>query len=144
MTALENTDQAKSFLISSILGQAKLEGVALSNLEKKMLAYSSDEESRFTAINQAFEQECNAAEYEEKIAALVRHLRSSDTEDQTAWEDAERILSKGDHYLRVMIQMANSHQTIAKRPPYDRLKLIATAAALIALTMVVGKVLSAF
>jgi hypothetical protein len=144
MTALENTDQAKTFLISRILAQAKLEGVALSNTEKKMLAYSSDEESRFAAINQAFEQECNEAEYEEKIAALVRNLRNSDTEDQTAWDDAEVLLRKGDHYLLVMIKMANTPKTISRRPPYDRLKLIATAAALVALSMVIGKVLAFF
>ena len=133
MPTFENADQAKNYLIGQILAEAKREGIKLSKIEREMLAYSSEDEPRFAALNQTFEQEYDAAEYEEKIARLIRSILCTFETDLETWDEATACLLEGDHYLSVMIGMAENIQPQSKeRPLYDHLKLIATAIAIVA------------
>jgi hypothetical protein len=137
MQTFQNMDAAKEFLIDRILAEARREGIQLSKVEREILAYSADEEPRYSAFNQTFEQECNEVEYEEKVANLIRNLLHREDEDLAAWDLATDLLVNGDHYLLVMIEMARTTRPKASaRPPHDRLKLIATAGAIVTLLMI--------
>jgi hypothetical protein len=135
MQTFQSMDAAKEFLIGRIQAEARREGIQLSKVERDMLAYSAKEEPRHSALNQAFEKECNEVEYEEKVANLIRNLLHREDEDLVAWDSAADFLGDGDHYLLVMIEMAKTTRPSA-RPRYDRLKLIATAGAIVALFVV--------
>jgi hypothetical protein len=67
---------AKEFLVSRIIAESRLEGVPLSHVETKMLYFS---ETAWTLpdigeVIEAFDRECNQAEYEHKIGTLIRNL----------------------------------------------------------------------
>jgi hypothetical protein len=118
--------EAKEYLIDRILRQAGQDGVSLTDVERKMLYFS---ESGWTlpdmmAINTQFDQRYTQDEYEDKIAAIVRHLQEGDG-DQRRWNDAVGQLRTEDHYLLVLIDGASRPPTSA-RPPGDILRLILT------------------
>jgi hypothetical protein len=140
------TRLAKEFLIGQILFEADRENVPLSELERRMLEFSEVEKTppNFAELNAEFESECDSAAYEEKIASLIRNrvagLRSINNPDLGQWNEAVTTLAEEDHYLLVLIDMAKSssrRRTSNGRPPYDRLKLIATAAAIIIGLMII-------
>ncbi|WP_263354310.1 hypothetical protein [Acidicapsa acidisoli] len=143
MSTIQNAEQAKEFLISRILAEAKREGIEFTKVEEGMLAYSANEQSQFSALNQAFEDDSNEVWFEETVASLIRNLLQRDGEDHASWEDASSFLAEDDHYLLVMIEMAKTTRPSSPaRPRYDRLKLIATAAAIVALSMVLMVIFS--
>jgi len=130
MQRFQNTAQALDFLVRCILGEAAQEGIELSPVERQMLAYSSREEFRFSALNAAFEAE---VEYEETVSSLIRNLTLSDKLDRAAWHEAAASLGEDDYYLTVMIEMAKTSRPSASARPskeysndrlYDRLKLL--------------------
>jgi hypothetical protein len=121
--------EAKEFAINLIVAEADREGVLLSQIERKMLYFS---ETGWTIPGMAeaaqrFESEYNSRQYEKKIALLAkklqRRLESEDPATLEAWSDALAKLSKGDHYLLVLVRV----DTKARRPPHDLLKLCVTA-----------------
>ena len=130
MPHLRDVYEAKEYLIGRILAEARAEGVELSEIERKMLAYSADDEQLFAALNEEFGRDYDLAEYEEKIGLLVRNLRRNKNEDRQAWDEAVGVLAEGDHYLLVLMEPPKRSGT-QKRPPYDFLKLVLTAFALI-------------
>jgi hypothetical protein len=146
---------AKELLVRRILDQAELEGVILSEVERKMLHFSESGESlpEVAEVSAAFDRDYDQVEYESKIAGLVRNIlvdRSPENEEKlTAWHDAVIRLSDEDHYLLVLISEAESSNSfitlkpLSVRPPHDRLKLLATAAAVVFLSVVIIMILSA-
>jgi hypothetical protein len=58
-------------------------------------------------VNEAFDRDYDTAEYEKKIAQLVRHARArtrkENPQELEDWKDAIGILSKEDHYILVML-----------------------------------------
>ena len=67
--------EAKDFLVSQTAEQAALEGVPLSNLEKRMMYFT---ESGYVPedpikLNEEFETEYDSDEYEAKISRLLHH-----------------------------------------------------------------------
>jgi len=108
------TDQreAKSFFINKILNQAEYEGVNLSAAERYMLQWSESDPFfvQNTKLNEQFEQEIALKEYEEKIQALIKRAYQRDVNSspdaKDSYCDAYKILSKGDHYILVMIRGA--------------------------------------
>jgi hypothetical protein len=135
-----NTREAKEFLIGKIVAEAQREGVRLSEVERKMLYFS---EAAWTLpdmmeVNDAFCREYDQAEYEDKIAKLIRNLRATvgaDKGEREAWTEAARTLAREDHYLLVMISQAGA----TGRPRGDVLKLWATA---VVITCVITAVIS--
>ncbi len=104
-----NAREAKEFLIGKIADEARREGVALSEVERKELYRS---ETGWTlpdmeAVNREFDSEYDQGEYEEKIKKLVRsarmRARKTDPQESRAWSDAILVLAKEDHYLSVML-----------------------------------------
>ena len=135
MRQFGNAREAKEFLVSSIVSEASLENVPLSEIERKELFFS---ETGWTLpdmlrVNEEFERIYDSGEYERKIANLIRNARKraerTDFEGGKSWIDAIEILSKEDHYILVMIKQAGG----STRPRGDLLKLFLTAFAIIGL-----------
>jgi hypothetical protein len=130
---------AKEFLVSRIVAEAQRENLRLAEVERKMLYFS---ETAWTLtdiaeVNEAFDRECDPAEYEQKIANLIRKLcanaRAVNKEEFDTWTEAVRTLRKEDHYLLVMIDAAGA----SSRPRGDFLKLVATALVIVCLFVAV-------
>ena len=146
--------EAKAYLIDQILIEADREKIHLSEVERKMLEFSEAESTppNFEELNTEFEREYDSDEYEAKIAGLIRNrvagLRAIHSPDADRWDDAVATLAEEDHYLLVMIRMAESRfprrRYSTGRPPYDRLKLFATAVLAIAIGMALMSLLRHF
>jgi hypothetical protein len=111
--------EAKDFLVGETAGQARLEGVELSELEKRMMYFT---ESGYCpedpiALHQEFEAECDAPEYEARIAKLLHHAyrRAGKENDETRrrFDAAIKSLRRGDHYLLVMWDAGSEEWTVA-------------------------------
>lgn len=120
---------AKELLVGWIIGEAESEGVALSDVERKMLYFS---ETAWTLpdmaeVNATFDREYDQTECEQKIAKLAGNFcanaRADYRDEFDAWTGAVRTLSREDHYLSVLISKAEA----SGRPPGDFLKLLAAA-----------------
>jgi hypothetical protein len=94
---------AKEFLVSKIVAEALREGVPLSEVERKMLYFSETAWSLpdIVEVNEAFDSEYARAEYEEKIANLIREMyanaRSNGARGVDDLREEVRILGKEDH-----------------------------------------------
>jgi len=125
--------EAKEFLIAKIVEEASLEGVSLSEIERKMLYFT---ETAWTLpdimqVNDEFDRDYDQGKYEKKIARLIknagRRARKNSREDYATFLSAIRRLKREDHYILVMVQQAGL------RPPGDRLKLWGTGFGIVAL-----------
>src|ERR1700687_4752073 len=100
--------EAKDFLVQETAEQASLEGVPLSDLEKRMMYFTESGEVPEDPIklNEEFEAQYDTAKYEAKIARLMRHayarLRRDNGETRRTWDTAIKCLRRGDHYLLVL------------------------------------------
>lgn len=125
--------QAKEFLISQIVEEARRENVLLSEVERKMLYFTESEETLpdMLDVNDQFERDYDASVYEKKISDLVgsafkRNWKESSADEQR-WKQAIADLRKEDHYLLVMVDRAMR----SIRPKDDQLKLLGTALAIV-------------
>jgi hypothetical protein len=97
--------EAKDFLVTQTAEQAALEGVPLSDLEKRMMYFTETGECPEDPIglNDAFEAEYETPAYEKKISLLMarayRRIKRESPEKLRLWNDAFRVLGKGDHYI---------------------------------------------
>ncbi len=126
MKAFHSDREAKEFLITKIVAEAERENVPLSEIERKMLYFT---ESGWTlpdmaTVSENFDREYDQDEYEQKIAKLIaktdKHLRKDSREEHDKWWEAIRSLEKQDHYISVMVTLADL------RPRGDQLRLLAT------------------
>jgi hypothetical protein len=117
---------AKEFLVGGIVAEAERLSVPLSEIEKKMLYFS---EIAWTLpdileVNAAFDRDYDQAEYEQKIAKLIRSLRAEarkrNTRELAEWEEAVRVLRQEDHYLLVMVDIADGAIVNSVLGPRDR------------------------
>jgi len=114
MGQFHSAREAKEFLISRIVEEAKHENVAFSEVERKMLYFSETDWTLpdIMEINEQFDRECNQDEYEKKIARLIANATEHDSkesrEQHEAWGDAIRLLKKEDHYILVMVDLARA------------------------------------
>lgn len=104
-----STKQAKDFLADQAAQQATLDGIPLSDLEKRMMYFTeSDPESCDDPIglNTEFEEKYDTAEYEAKMSQLLRsaykRLKTENPAGKLQWDDAISALRKGDHYVLVL------------------------------------------
>lgn len=110
--------EAKEFLIAEILEEARLQGTSLTELERKMLYFS---ESGWTLPDMAeaalaFERLHDEDEYERKIANLIHLARQRARKMNDArWSTAIRKLRREDHYLQVMIDVAQRDEGVFSR-----------------------------
>jgi hypothetical protein len=131
MNSFHSAREAKEYLISKIVTEAQIEGISLSDVERKMLYFS---ESGWTLpdimeVNDAFDREYDNSEYERKIAKLIRgadkHARKATAEEYESWWSAILFLRKEDHYILVMIRIAGL------RPKGDQLRLFLSALSIV-------------
>jgi hypothetical protein len=99
--------EAKDFLVHQTAQQASLEGVPLSDLEKRMMYFT---ETGYIpedpiARNDEFEAQYDTSEYENKIARLLQHAykraRKENDETRRRFQMAVKSLRRGDHDLLV-------------------------------------------
>jgi hypothetical protein len=127
--------EAKDFLVRQTAEQAALENVPLSDLEKRMMYFTETDECPEDpiALNDAFDAEYDAEEYEVKIAKLMGHahsrIKKENPDAARQWKEAIKELSKGDHYILILCGEGFGQVQIpaTERPPYDSLKLLGTA-----------------
>jgi hypothetical protein len=103
------TTSSKQFVINRIVDQARLEGVSLTDIEIRMLRFTeATSEAKDLEAAAIFERDYNDAEYEAKIANLIRHVYEQDKHSgqEEAWNQALARLASGDLYLNVMIDRA--------------------------------------
>jgi hypothetical protein len=131
--------EAEDFLVAQTAEQAAVEGVPLSDFEKRMMYFT---ESGYVPedpikLNEEFESEYDSDEYEAKISRLLHHayqrLRKENDAARKNWDIAIKCLRRGDHYLLVMWDIAPYTWT----PVRDSLKLLASALAIIAFAFLV-------
>src|SRR5258708_12488599 len=100
--------EAKDFLVAQTAEQAALEGVPLSDLERRMMYFT---ESGYVPedpikLNEEFEAEYDSDEYEAKISRLLHHaygrLRKENDAVRKNWDLAIKCLRRSDHYLLAM------------------------------------------
>ncbi len=103
---------AKSFFMERIMNQAEYEGTNLSKAQRYMLAWSESDPSfvQNGKLNEEFEKEITEKEYEEKVQGLIKRVYERDVnlspEAKDTYRDAYKTLSKGDHYILVMLRAA--------------------------------------
>jgi hypothetical protein len=132
---------AKEYLIRRILAQAVDDGVALSDIERKMLYFT---EAGWTLpqmndVSKEFGRQYDQDRYEAKISGLIRRLQ--ETQDESAerdWISAVNLLRSEDHYILVMIDAASTIPAISPKPPARRPLLILTALLVVALALGAG------
>jgi hypothetical protein len=140
--------EAKDFLVQETAKQASIEGVPLSELEKRMMYFTENEEMSEDpfALHDEFEAKYDTDEYEAKICGLLHRaysrIKKENPEAARQWKQAIRDISKGDHYLPVLwgeSSLGGNYPT--KRPPHDFMKLIGTG--LLVVIVGVGAVVAA-
>ena len=103
---------AKQFLISRVIEEAKVEDIPLSEIEKKMLYFTEVHPTipDIYEVNAEFERNYDSDEYESKIASLLSNAHARDKEESPSkeqmWKDAIDALRKQDHYILVMVTKA--------------------------------------
>src|SRR5712664_1132341 len=118
--------EAKDFLVQEAAKQASIEGVLLSDLEKRMMYFTENEEMSEDPItlNDEFEAEYDTDEYEAKISGLLHRayarIKKENPDAAQQCKQAIRDLGKGDHYLAVLWGKSYPNE----RSPHDFLKLI--------------------
>jgi len=131
MDTVRDAREAKEFLISKIVAEAQRENAPLSETERKMLYFT---ESGWTLpdimqVNEQFDREYDQNEYEKKIARMVANAYKGilhDPREYEKWRSAVRFLQREDHYISVLIGLADL------RPRWDQLKLLAAGLAIVA------------
>jgi hypothetical protein len=103
---------AKQFLISKVIGEAEVEQVNLSEVERKMLYFTEVHPTLpdIYEVNAEFERDYDGDEYEAKIAALLKNACTRDAQSspsrEQVWKDALDALKHEDHYILVMVGQA--------------------------------------
>src|ERR1700733_735739 len=130
------TMAAKEFVISEVIKQAVVADTPLSELERKMLYFTEGPGAPPDIYDTAsqFEDQYDTPAYEKKISTLIRDARKRAKEEspdsEGRWKEALADLSKEDHYILVMVGDRIGAGAVP-RPPHDRLKLFATALAVV-------------
>lgn len=103
------TTEAKEFLASRIVDQARLENVEFSDTERKMLFYSEAHPSLpdMATVLVEFDQNYNTVPYELGVSTLICNAFRRDRKDPALsqqWRDATKTLRWEDHYINVMLK----------------------------------------
>lgn len=107
--------EAKDFLVQHTLDQARLEGVPLSDLEKRMMYFTEGKDAVEDPItlNDEFDGQCDSGEFEHKVSRLMRHayarLKKEEPGNTLKWKEAIRTLRNGDHYILVLAGQHLAH-----------------------------------
>ncbi len=134
MNRFSNDRGALDFIASRLAEEAQREGVAFSDVERKMLYFS---ETAWTLpdiwdANDKFDRDYDQDVYERKISQLMKNAvsraRKHQPEEYKGWADAIRHLSKEDRYLLVMVHQARLGPTFRRSSSSKVLRRIQTVA----------------
>lgn len=123
-----NSRDALDYLANRIVDEGKLQGLPLTETERKMLYFSETAPTLpdMAAVSAEFGRNRDENAYEMKIAHLVRRIEARDKRQdhaaRAAWDDAVLKLSKGDYYLLVLIGSSPAEPG-SIRPHHDILRL---------------------
>jgi hypothetical protein len=112
MRSFATETEARQFFVEKIVQQAQREGVSLSDDERQMLLWSESASDSVAdaALAERLAAEISDADYESKIVGLLRSSFKGDTAldpgAKQEWGTALSVLSRGDHYILVMINEA--------------------------------------
>jgi hypothetical protein len=126
-TRFHSAREAKEFIAAHIADQAMRDAIPFSDVERKMLLFSEVGWAPPDTMEVAaeFDRQFDQAEYEKKVATIIKHLDKRLRKDSPAeyddWKLAVEYLKRKDHYINVMIGKAGL------RLHWDQLKLFATA-----------------
>jgi hypothetical protein len=132
MDAVGDAREAKEFLISKIVAEAQRENAPLSETERKMLYFTESGWTLpdITQVNEQFDREYKQDDYEKKIATIIgkayKRILHDSRDEYDKWSAAVRFLQREDHYISVLIGLADL------RPRWDQLKLLAAGLAIVA------------
>lgn len=104
-------NEAKDIVVGEIERQATMEGVSLSDLERRLMRFTEEGDcpDDLSALDEGFESEKEVKQYETKISGLARRAHQRVKKENSAglqlWDEAVRELKKDDHYLLVMLRM---------------------------------------
>jgi len=104
--------QAKQFFAGRVIRQAESEAIPLSEAERHMLLWSESDASFEPDLQlaDALSSQMSDDEYESKISGLLRRAFraevAADPHTRKRWNDAFKVLERGDHYISVMIGQA--------------------------------------
>lgn len=104
-----NSTEAKEFLASRIVEEAKLEDVEFSEVEQKMLFYSESHPSLpdMDSVLLEFRENYNMIPYELVVSNLICNAFRRDRKDPVLlerWKEARISLRAEDHYIKVMLK----------------------------------------
>ena len=134
-----NTKAAKDYLVQQTVEQAALEHVPLTDLETRMMYFTESDPASCAdpiALNDEFEQEYEMPEYEAKMSRLLHHaykrLKQEDPEKLREWNEAMRVLGRGDHYILVLsdVEPSSDHPVRDFLKPFGIGVLIAVGLAI--------------
>jgi len=120
MQEIVTSRDAVDYLVAQIVRESQLEGVALTEVERKMLYFSETEWTLpdIDEVSAEFERSFDESEYEQKIASLisslVRRMKKDDPEALHTWNAAVHAIRDEDRYLLIHIDAAN--QLPGKQP----------------------------
>jgi len=126
--------EAKVFLASRIAEEADREGIPLTEIERKMLYFSTTGWTLpdMDEVHAEFERDCDRTLYEKRMARLIRRLRlrirAAGKEDYETWKRSIEDLRDGDHYVFALIAAA--------QPKGEVTRLIITALVVIGVMLV--------
>lgn len=104
--------EAKRFFVERIIGQARLEGMTLSDAEQGMLCWSESDPDIVVdpRLPEQLAAEISDRDYETKITGLLSRGFKADVqrtpEAAAQWKQASAILHQGDHYILIMLDQA--------------------------------------
>ncbi len=115
--------EAKDFLVKQTAEQAQLEGIPLSDLEKRMMYFTESAEALEDPVklNNEFEAQYDTGEYETKISGLLKRaharVKNDGAESLRLWDESVRLLRKGDHYILVLLDVRPAMGSISRNSP---------------------------
>ena len=138
MTEIQDAREAKEFLISKIAIEMQRENVPLSETERKMLYFTETGRTLpdIAQVNDEFDRNYDQSEYENKIATIIanayKRILQDSPDEYDKWWAAVRLLQREDHYVSLLISLANL------RPRWDRLKLLVAGLAIVGAIVLLG------
>jgi hypothetical protein len=112
MRSFATESEARQFFVEKIVQQAQRDGVSLSEDERQMLLWSESAPDSVAdpVLSERLAAVISDYDYEAKIAGLLeRSFKGDTTADPGArdvWRTALSVLSRGDHYVLIMIDAA--------------------------------------
>jgi hypothetical protein len=117
----ETQSDAKRFIVDKVVGQARIDGVNLSDVERYNLSWSESDPDFEVDYEkaEALEDEISSDKYEAKVASLIRNAFERDiAEDSNAkslYREAYEKMNEDDHYILIMMKSAIGSKLGLKR-----------------------------